>query len=127
MRISTIINDTTQVFEIDEGNTGVYTTKSWLDSGQRLSIKFDPNATYREYWLKNEADEKVLDISTDDLAEYNTITIYVTPNGSVGWRGARHDKSFLKRKVLICIHTPHCMHSRVFFISLLFTKSSNYN
>jgi hypothetical protein len=117
-----LINDTTQVIRIIEGNAGVYTFYAQLDPGEKQILTLDPNETYREFNVRVEAQE-VQSLSWDDFTECDVVTFHVTPNGSVAWRGAPRDKL----KVLICIHTPHCIHSRVLFNSLLFTKSYNYN
>jgi len=122
-----IINDTTQVIRIIEGNAGVYTTYAQLDPGEKIFLTVDPNATYREFNVRV-GEQEFQSFSSDDYAEYDVITLcHLTPNGSVAWHGVPRDKSSHKLKVLICIHTPHCIHSRVLFNSLLFTKSYNYN
>jgi hypothetical protein len=122
-----LINDTTQVIRIREGNAGVYTTYAKLDPGEIISLTVDVNATYREFDFIV-GGQKLESLSWDDYAEYVAITFFDgTANGSVDWRGTQRDKSSHKLKVLICIHTPHCIHSRVLFNSLLFTKSYNYN
>ena len=116
---TTIINYTTQILEIMEGSAGVWTCRARLIPGQAYGLRIDPNATYREFFITDEAQKE---ICRDELWDFTTIIIYVTQDGSV----ACHDKSLYKRKVRICIHTPHCMYSRVLFNSLFFTKSYHY-
>ena len=121
---TTIINYTTQILEIMEGSAGVWTCRARLIPGQAYGWTNDPNATYKEAIIQNEAQEVIF---CGELCDFTTFALYVTLDGSVACHGAEDDKSLYKRKVLICIHTPHCMYSRVLFNSLLFTKSYHYN
>jgi len=90
-----LINDTTQVIRIIEGNAGVYTFYAQLDPGEKQILTLDPNETYREFNVRVEAQE-VQSLSWDDFTECDVVTFHVTPNGSVAWRGAPRDK--LKKK-----------------------------
>jgi hypothetical protein len=88
MVITTIINDTTQVFRIIEGNAGVYSTYGQLDPGQTISMKYPSNATYLEYSFIDEAHEEVRITLMDEFLDCMMITLYVTHNGSLACRGA---------------------------------------
>ena len=124
---TTIFNDTTQVFNLQIGNANVY--MKWhmvhcrLDPGKSIMVEVDHHGSYFEYVFKDEATHSLFDglesktkqtiITSDDFAEWAAITFYITPRGSVSWRGTIKRTSLPNRQVFKCIHTPHCMYSRV--------------
>jgi len=100
---TTIINDTTHVLRIreDEPNAGIYTMRATLVAGgtHKTYCNCDPNATYdAEFIITDIAQEVFRFIFRDELWDFATITLYVTPVGSVAWHGAMHDKRKLKKR-----------------------------
>ena len=115
---TTIFNDTSQVFFMHRANAlGIYSIEYRLGPRERIMVDADPNPTYREFELKDEANDSLFPgrviITSDDLADSAAITFYMTPEGSVSWRGIKKRASHPIRQVFICIHTPHCMYNGV--------------
>lgn len=80
------VNCTDEVFELKEGNAGVFRNVATLQSKKDLTknkykINLDPNATYREYVVATGmAGEKVL-VTSDEC--YDSSTIKIVKKGDV--------------------------------------------
>lgn len=70
-----IVNKTKQSFELKEGNAGAYRFLKQLDPGAKVSIKVDPNATYREYVVATGKKGESIFLTSDDFSEYKVIDI----------------------------------------------------
>lgn len=111
-----ITNDTTQRITMLKGIAGIYSELTECDPGGTMTVVVDYNLTLGVYVATDEARKKLLDgksLTNGVFFEWAAITFYKTPEDVVSWRGTRKRTSPPKSQVLICIHTPHCMYSRV--------------
>jgi len=79
-----IINKTKQSFELKEGNAGAYRFLKHLDAGAKVSIKVDPNATYREYMVATGKKGETIFLTSDDVTEHKVIDIQEVPGQDPG-------------------------------------------
>lgn len=75
MNTTKIINLSGVRLTLKEGNAGVYSNVAVLSEGESFTFGFDPNSTYRELWIAATENYGVLIISSDELAELESITI----------------------------------------------------
>lgn len=75
MLTTTFQNSTGETFELKEGNAGVYSPLATLKDGQTYDVTFDPNATYREYWVGSTTKGMVVTITSDDCTDHKYITV----------------------------------------------------
>lgn len=93
------VNCTDKVFELKEGNAGVFRNVAILHSQKdpnaknKFKVNLDPNATYREYAVATGmTGEKVL-VTSDDCYDSSTITIVKKGGVYVAETSPRHSKS----------------------------------
>lgn len=73
--------------QIREGNAGVTRLMTTLKPGASTTVRSDPNATYREYFLITLPDNsKLPTLSSDDFADYKEINIF-EEGGKLDWKG----------------------------------------
>lgn len=77
--------------KIKESNAGIFRALTTLGARGVYTLKHDPHATYREYFLIMLPDKTQLRVLTsDDFNDYKEISIYEA-NGIYDWRGVpRH-------------------------------------
>lgn len=75
MNTTKFINRSGFRLTLKEGNAGVYAKVAELSEGESLTFGFNPSSTYRELWISATENYGHLIISSDDLAEFETITI----------------------------------------------------
>jgi len=68
-------NKTGAEFDLKEGNAGIYSKLATVPNDGHYDVKFDPNATYREYWVGTNSRGMVVTISSDDCAASDIIDI----------------------------------------------------
>lgn len=68
-------NKTGDSFDLKEGNAGIYSKLATVPDNQHYDVSFDPNATYREYWVGTNSRGMVVTISSDDCADSESIDI----------------------------------------------------
>jgi len=84
-----IINSTTHVVQIQEGNIS-YRHLVNLPPKQEYMMYFDTNASYREYSLiSKDKHEQHIVLSSDDLADFEEITLYESPDHKLEYRVSR--------------------------------------
>lgn len=72
---TTFHNATGETFELKEGNAGVYSHLTTLKDGKTFDVTFDPNATYREYWVGSTTKGLVVTITSDDCNDNSNIKV----------------------------------------------------
>lgn len=72
---TTFHNITGETFELREGNAGVYAHLATLKDGKTHEVTFDPNATYREYWVGSTTKQMVITITSDDCTDHKEIKV----------------------------------------------------
>jgi hypothetical protein len=72
-------NKTGEAFDLKEGNAGIYSKLATVSNADHYDVSFDPNATYREYWVGTNSRGMVVTISSDDCADSESINIYSGP------------------------------------------------
>lgn len=75
MLTTTFHNKTGETFELKEGNAGVYSHLKTLEDGKTYDVTFDPNATYREYWVGSTTKGMVVTITSDDCTAHKEIKV----------------------------------------------------
>ena len=83
-------NKTSEEVELKEGNGGVYSFLQNLKSNDHYDVVFDPNATYREYWVGSNSKGSIT-ISSDDCVENENITIKDGPTPVFGARSKKQN------------------------------------
>jgi hypothetical protein len=97
MLTTTFHNDTGETFELKEGNAGVYTHLTTLKDGKTFDVTFDPNATYREYWVGSTTKGMFVTITTDDCTDNDHIKV-MKGGGLDKSRRSPHPKGDAKHK-----------------------------
>lgn len=78
-----VINESDNDYLLKEGNAGVYSILKQLEKRRgRFTIRYNPNATYREYWVGTDKAEVETVFSSDDCMDYDCITIRNGPRVS---------------------------------------------
>ena len=85
-------NKTTEEVELKEGNGGVYSSLKTLKSNDHYDVVFDPNATYREYWVGSNSKGSIT-ISSDDCVEHDDITITDGPKADMKRRSKQNSQN----------------------------------
>lgn len=81
-----IVNSTGELFDLKEGNAGAFRFFKQLKAGEKVSIKVDPNATYREYMVATTPTPgKPILLTSDDFSEFKVITIQKDPGDPVNY------------------------------------------
>ena len=75
MWITKFINGTQEKLEVKEGNAGIYSKVATVPPGGNCNLTYDPNATYREYWVGTNSSGMVVTINSDDCADSEEITV----------------------------------------------------
>lgn len=72
-------NKTGEAFDLKEGNAGIYSKLATVLNDEHYDVSFDPNATYREYWVGTNSRGIIVTISSDDCADSESIDIHTGP------------------------------------------------
>ena len=89
-------------------NFGVWQQTGTIRPGAYHAVKVDRNVTYREYWfavLRDNAERVIL--TSEDLMDWEAISIYMTSDHSFSWRGTTWRGALLPTpQVRISAFTP---------------------
>ena len=92
--------------KIKESNAGIFRFLANLAPGQVCTLKHDPHATYREYFLIMLPDRTRLRVLTsDDFKDFKEISIYEA-NGVYDWRGVPRNGAPGRGAVLVNPSVP---------------------
>lgn len=79
---------------VNESNAGVPRVLTKLKPGGHYSLKYNPDATYREYIFVCAGTEQLKVVSSDDFNEYKEIKIFLNnENMKYDWVGIRRGQA----------------------------------
>jgi len=81
MNTTEVINRSGHRLTLKEGNAGVYCTLAEISDGESFTVSFDPNHTYREYWIGATDIDYPLIVPSDEVSECEVITIICNDKG----------------------------------------------